>query len=129
MAKRIPSMSKEWQEYLSCLLFHMLLPLLPIMIELWITGTVGPAPLFLSVAMYSIAIGMTSSSRLIFGLCCAITIIFAIVYGIAISKAAPPPSASFAAKWALLAVFVIHGAERYNLHVVDSRPFWAFGEA
>jgi hypothetical protein len=64
MARRIPAIPSEWEEYLSCILLHMLLPLLPVGLEAWQTGHIKEDSLSLAASMYAIAIGVSSRSRL-----------------------------------------------------------------
>lgn len=68
MAQRLPGLSSPWQEYFLCLLFHMILPLLPIGFEFWLTGEIDDKTFALATSMYSIAIGISSKIKLFFGL-------------------------------------------------------------
>ena len=47
MAKRIPGLPRNWQEYFTSILLQMSLPLLPIGLELIITGSVEEKSLVL----------------------------------------------------------------------------------
>lgn len=126
MARRLPGLSSLWQEYLLCLLFHMILPLLPIGFEFWLTGEIDDKTLALATSMYSIAIGVSLKIKLIFGLTILISIIFAMVFGILTDQSASLANSKFLAGGAIATVFVIHAGERYNRHVVDGLPFWDF---
>ena len=125
--RRLSSIPPHWQEYGLCIVLHMFLPLLPLILELWMTGDVQAAGLFIAAAMYSIAIGMSSSSKLIFGCCLVITILFSVVYGAQVVEESFSLSSGRAfAVSSIAMIFLVHGAERYNYHVVDMRPFLDF---
>lgn len=133
MARRIPGLPEHWQHYVLCLVFHLLLPLLPLGVELLVAQKVSVSSLSLSVAMYSISIGGSSKSRLQFGLSVVICIAYSIVFGLTVpgAPAAAQVSQTLAnssgyGAWALLFIFVYHALERYNRHVVDRAPYWEF---
>jgi len=104
----------------------MMLPLLPIVLELWQTKTVTDTSLTLTASMYAIAIGVSSRSRLLFGGSIVISILFAIDFGITIGQHTSLPGTRSLVIWGICAVFVFHALERYNRHIVDRIPFWEF---
>lgn len=126
--KRIPGINKEWTDFLTCLLLHMLLPLLPLVFESALSGGApSGSTLAITAALYAMAIGLSSENKAMFGLCILIGVIFSVVYGVLsvpshkdIAGIIPGSSISIAL------VFLIHACERYNRHVVDCRPFLAF---
>jgi len=122
----IPNLPTYVENYLLCLLFHMLLPLLPIALELWQTKTVTDKSLTLAASMYSIAIGVSSRSRLLFGGSIIISILFAIDFGITTGQHASLPGTRSVVIWGICSVFGFHALERYNRHIVDRMPFWEF---
>jgi len=122
----IPNLPTYVENYLLCLLFHMLLPLIPIGLELWLTNTVTDNSLTLAASMYAIAIGISSRSRLLFGSSIVISILFAIDYGITVGQHASLPGTRSVVIWGICAVFIFHALERYNRHIVDRMPFWEF---
>lgn len=129
MAKRIPALPAEWGDFLTCILLHMLLPLLPILIEIWLKGAPTEPTASITASMYSIAIGLSSKNKAMLGLCILISIIFSVVFGIV--SASQTPQLSDVNLWSgisIFSVFLIHCLERYNRHVVDCVPFWAFSE-
>ena len=127
MAKRIPGINQEWSNYLTCILLHMLLPLLPLLFEAWaLGGSPSESTLAITAAIYAMSIGLSSENKAMFGLCIMVGVIFSAVYGqVSVSKN-PTPDVGIYAALAILFVFVIHAAERYNRHVVDCRPFLDF---
>lgn len=129
MPKRIPGMPPHWAEYILCLVFHLLLPLLPLLIEFISTRRIGGSSLTLAVAMYAIGIGGSSRNRLLFGLTVVVSIIYSVAFGLLLGKGVQDDgtgASTFYASWALVGIFVIHALERYNRHVVDRAPYWEF---
>jgi len=124
--RRIPGLPDYWENYLLCLLFHMLLPLLPLALELWQIGNVSEKSLTLAASMYSIAIGVSSRSQLFFGITIVISIILAVAYGIASGPQQPLPRSGTFAFGSICTVFILHTLERYNRHIVDKLPFLEF---
>ena len=133
MAKKIPGLPGHWQQFVLCLVFHLVLPLLPLGVELLVAQRISVSSLSLSAAMYSISIGGSSKSRLQFGLSILICIAYSIIFGLTVPGApassqvaqALNPSSAYGA-WALGFIFVMHAAERYNRHVVERAPYWEF---
>ena len=77
--------------------------------------------------MYTIAIGSSSRSKLTFGVCIFLALLFAVLYGVALGKEGNlPPGSSWVASGSLVLLFLTHGLERYNAHVADEKPFWVF---
>jgi membrane protein YdbS with pleckstrin-like domain len=101
-------------------------------LEYWGTRDVAEKSITLTAAMYAIAIGITSRSRLVFGLTIVMSILFAFAFGsISIDVKQNQllhtlPQAKPLSVAAIIFIFVIHLAERYNRHVVDRAPFLEF---
>jgi len=130
MAKRIPALPEEWGDFFTCILLHMLLPLLPLLIELWLKGAPTDGTSAITASMYSIAIGLSSRNKAMLGLCILISIIFSVVFGIV--SASQTSQLSDVTLWSsisIFSVFLLHCFERYNRHVVDCIPFWEFLQA
>ena len=127
MAKRIPAPSQEWGDFITCVLLHMVLPLLPLFIELWIKGSPTEQTYAITASMYSIAIGLSSRNKAMHGVCILISIMFAVVFGVVSAEATGKLSnVDLFSIGSIALVFVIHASERYNKHVVDCIPFWEF---
>jgi uncharacterized membrane protein len=108
----------------------MSLPLLPLAFELWHNHTIKQETLSLAASMYAISIGMSSRSKLLFGLTLAISIFYSVIFGIQSSAGNQPGGQQPAlANVAIALVFVVHACERYNRHVVGRAPFWEFPRA
>lgn len=84
--------------------------------------------------MYSMAIGLSSRSVLLFGLGLFQGIIFSAAYGAlvhALANAAPGHTphlerADMGSCVAIILIMLFHIVERYNRHVVDEAPFFEF---
>ncbi|HCR4428813.1 hypothetical protein [Morganella morganii] len=129
MAKRIPGVSKEWSNYLLCLLLHMCLPLLPLGFEMILRPEHSPSiqTLNITAAFYAISIGLSSKNVAMFGLGVFISVCFSAVFGIVSSNPNLNDSLYFYSPiWCIVIIFIIHAGERYNRHVADCTPFFDF---
>ncbi|ERE10039.1 hypothetical protein O166_05520 [Pseudogulbenkiania ferrooxidans EGD-HP2] len=152
--KPIPALPHEWGDFLTCVLLHMLLPLLPLLMEAWQLGSPTEPTCAITAAMYAFGIGLSSRNKSMLGLCIIIGAIFSVVFGVvsataatAVAQAAPATGVSSspasipatvatqishvraAALVSIGMVFLIHAMERYNKHVVDCIPFWELGKS
>ena len=126
MAHRIPGIPDQWESFGLCLLLHMLFPLLPIIFEYSSTKTISLKSITLAASMYSIAIGVSSRSKLFFGLTLAICVFFAWAFGAISDQSNVSGSFDILARGSIALVFIAHGIERYNIHVIDRTPFPPF---
>ncbi|EOV9228656.1 hypothetical protein ACN5ZZ_004757 [Vibrio parahaemolyticus] len=129
--RAIKGVSEETTEFFTCVILHMLVPLLPLFIETWKTqGSPTEATLAITASMYSIAIGLSSRNKAIFSLCLFAGILFSMAFGFAIGNDTTNdslPLVKLGAIMTITLVFGIHACERYNKHVVECIPFWNFG--
>ena len=126
--------SKQADIFLASVLFYMMLPLLPIGIEFWITGgTVGEESTTLAAAMYAIAIGISSRSIGLFALGLTIGLSFAVVFGFVVGSTEPSANqlgvegsvlldSRTAALIAMSFIFVMHLVERFQRHYLNGEP-------
>lgn len=121
--KQIGGLPSHWEDFISCLLMHMLFPFLPLFIELLLTQSVDRKSLYLFAAMYPVSIGISSYNRLQQQAAFVIGIIFAVVYGVMVGGGPQMQNGEAFAAWSIGAIFLIHLVERYNRHVVDRTPF------
>lgn len=126
MAKRITGIPQHVQEYIVCIILHLLLPLLPLAIERWISKDVSDRSATLTAAMYCIAIGTSSRSKLIFGAAIVISIVLSTAYGLCMKETEHPDGSVFLSFICICAIFFAHAGERWNRHLVDKEPFWEF---
>ena len=126
--KRIPSPSREWQNFLLSIFLHLTLPLLPLILELWATQSISVGTMTLAASMYTIAIGVSSRNPALFGLAILLSIILAAAFGYAATEGNPLPFSIHISGGAILLVFVLHLGERYNRHVAEKHAFLRFGK-
>lgn len=126
-SKRIPAVPDEWSEFLMCLMLHMLLPLLPLLLEAIIRKGMPSAPtISLTTALYSMSIGLSSKSKALFGLSILLGIIFSAVFGMVTGQRQIANGTSVYSAISIFFVFIMHFCERYNRHVIDCYPFLEF---
>lgn len=129
MARRIPSIPEQWNDFIICIVLHMVFPLLPLLIEFIIIDSITDKTLAITTSMYSVAIGLSSRSMLMFVLCFVISFIFSAIFGmISVSQSFSLAYVHIASTISIFCIFVIHCCERYNKHVVDCAPFWEFSQ-
>src|SRR5262245_61904662 len=98
----------HWQEYLACLLLHMLLPLLPIVLELCSKGNISDNTITLSTAMYAITIGVSSVDLSLLSLTIFISILYSAAFGMVVSKSSSLYGVSSASFVTIILIFVVH---------------------
>lgn len=124
---RIPAVPYEWQEYCLCILLHLLLPLLPLAVELLFSQTISDKSLTLAAAMYAITIAISSQNKLFFGVGVVMTILLSVAGGWLHHQGTHLTSfLRLGAFGCIIIVFILHALERYNRHVVDRTPFLCF---
>ncbi len=144
---------EKLREYILCIIFHTLLPVLPIILERWITGSISSQSLLISAAIYSIMIGNDSKDKLIFGVSILAGIIFAVAFGAiaavdsntqAIMNAISPYDyetnvidiikethenrdllyVEESAFTAIVALFLVSLVEKYRIHIIEGERYW-----
>lgn len=127
MAKRVPGLPDNWQQYCVCLLLHLALPFLPLLLEWLFTANVEEKSLYLFVAMYAMAIGITSTSALAFSGTLLVGLLYCAAYGAATENAKNAGVlGGHVAVGVILTVVLVHAVERFNRHVVDRLSFLEF---
>jgi hypothetical protein len=127
-ARRIPGVPDTWQHFLLCMVFHILLPLLPLGIEWWSRGTLSTGSATVVASLYAVGIGGSSRSRLLFGLGIVVSIIFAVAFGRSLAENGSLEGSVASAEAAIAFMLVCHTGERYNRHVAERSPFWKFSD-
>lgn len=115
-----------WQNFLACIALHMLLPLLPLLLELWFAGKVEAKSAALTAALYSMAIGLSSQFIGLLGVGFAFGFVFSAVFGYLSTEPPGLEHALDASAAATLFMFVMHAIERYYLHVRWKEEFFEF---
>mgnify|MGYP000350431236 CR=1 FL=1 len=122
---------EEYSQFIACVLLHLLIPLIPLLLEYIVVGHLSTKTLTLIAAIYSISIGRTTNNVAQFAISILISLIFSACYGITvkspIEEAATTVHAyetlDIAALFVIAAIFILHALERYNKHVLDMVPF------
>lgn len=114
-----------WQHFVSSIAVVLVLPVLPILLELGFTGKIRPETLLLTGAIYPVSIIAASETLGLLGLAGVISVVQAAAYGRAVEGIGSPTPL-----WAIglsivsiVGVFLIHALERYTKHVVNGKPF------
>jgi hypothetical protein len=116
-----------WQNFLVCIALHMLLPLLPLLLELWFAKTIEAKSAALTAALYSMAIGLSSRFIAILGAGFLFGFIFSAVFGYLSTEPIPALENSLTASGAAIGfIFAVHIIERYFRHVRDEEEFFEF---
>ncbi len=129
MTGRVPGLSPYWQDYFVCLLFHMLLPLMPLTLEYAFTAGIRPSTAHLTASLYAISLGASSRNKLLFALGVMVGFFFAASFGQTVAaelQVGPAPGVLVYPLAAIVFIFMVHAFERYNRHVVDRTPYWDF---
>ena len=124
--KSIPGIPKSIQDYLLSILYHLILPLLPLIIEYWLTSQVKESSLMLVSSLYSVSIGASSRNRLLFGISILIGILFAVAFGVISSGTAQLPHCKVLGYVCIFSIFSVHAFERYNMHIIEGLSYWRF---
>ena len=130
MAKRFPGVNEAWTAFLLCVIVHMSLPLLPLMVEWLITGVLTKSSLTITIAIYAMTIGASSTNSIIAIICIVVGIVFSMLYGVTLIQNTYQfqVDTMLISKIALMVIVIPHIIERYNRHVVDLQPFKILGQ-
>ena len=123
---RIPSIPVHMENFILSIMFQMLLPLFPLFFEYWQSGGIKAETLTLLAALFAVSIGVSSRSKMLFGISIIIGIIFSVAYGLSTNTSAPLVNSEYYAGGSIIIIFLIHAGERWNLHVIDKQPYWNF---
>lgn len=126
-ARRLPSVPGHVEQYALCILFHLLLPLLPLGLELIVLQHIEHKTLLLFLAIYPLGIGITSRSRLMFGITIVIGIVYSIFFGMNAGGISMASAVYVGGYSCLISTVLVHACERYNRHVAERELFWDFG--
>jgi membrane protein YdbS with pleckstrin-like domain len=90
----------------------------------------------MTAAMYSITIGTSSHSKLMFGLSIMMCIVYSVAFGLIAgggattqAEAGKAATSAYFALPAIVAIAIIHAFERFNRHIIDRAPYWNFSGA
>lgn len=120
-------MNKKWEQFLFSIIAHLTLPLLPLIVEKLLTGSVVNETWAITAAMYTISIGVSSNWLPILGLSLLVSMISVCSFGFIKAGTAvnfDVPSSSLVA---IIAFFIVHTIERYVRHVNNGEVFLGVG--
>lgn len=116
-----------WQNFFLCVVLHMLLPLLPLMLEWWFSRRIEAKSAALTAALYAMAIGLSSRHAAMLGVGFLFGFVFSAVFGYLSTDPAPTlENAAFFSGAAIVFVFVVHIIERFYRHVGRKEEFFEF---
>ena len=123
---RFPEIRGRTGEYLLCIMFHFMFPLLPIAAEASIQGGVATKSWLLFLSVYLPGIGVASRSRFLFGVAVVAGLFYATIFGASAAHLAVPQPFYWIGH--LLTLIVVTGllSERYNRHIAEEELFFDF---
>jgi|CZKI01.1.fsa_nt_gi hypothetical protein len=116
-------MGKRYSEFTVALIFLLIFPLLPLLFEYWISGTITEASAVVVSSMYAFSIAFATRLKFVFAFALLIGVIFAMAFGALMIR---PSSLDNSCPLSLLAIscfFGAHALERYKIHVLDGQSF------
>lgn len=135
----------HWEHFGICVLAHLLLPLIPLLLELAIASKISAETLYLTASMYTLSVSMASSKIIgvIFGV--VVGVVFSAFYGVlardqvlfeameaSSSTVLLPPNAWIGGvklpAITIGIVFVLHMIDRFRLHITERAPFFEFSK-
>ncbi len=130
--KGIPA---NWQHYLLCVLFHLLLPLSPLFVELVALGYIKTSTLAITGTVWSIGIAVSATNILEFGFYILEGVALAVVFGYTVVMSDVNGELDHGwgrtKLWILVPLgitFAVHAASRYNRHVIYKMPYFEFAK-
>jgi hypothetical protein len=123
-------MKNNYQDFWTSVLLHLLLPLMPLVIEFNYTGYVSVRSLTMTASIYAFSIGVSSRNKVTLALCILIGLLNAGNYGLTIKTKTTEviSNSTFdffetGAFWLIVLTFAVHAIERYNRHVSEGEEF------
>jgi hypothetical protein len=117
----------HWEQFLLCILLHMVLPCVPLLIELAITKSLSEATVLLFVAMYSLTIGASSRNLLLAFTTVVFGVLFSALFGAVMKSPGTSLGMTDIGLVGLLIIVLIHFIERINRHIIERAPFSDLG--
>jgi len=123
---RFPDIPFQWQHFILSIIYLTIIPLIPLGLEFWFTGSIKTQTLALTTAIYSVTIGSSSSSRLLFGVGIVTGILFSAVFGKVLQPGTELVGSNVACYATLIILSVINILGRWNEHMAEGKKFWRF---
>lgn len=115
---------RELQTFICCLILQLHLPIVPLLLEYVITGTVSNRSVVLTAAIFVLSTSLASRNIAFLALGIVTSIIFSCLYGVLMVGQTSPPFLSEAGWITIEATIVMHGIERFNRHFYEKEPFF-----
>ncbi|MBT2784978.1 MULTISPECIES: hypothetical protein [unclassified Halomonas] len=120
-------MNKKWEQFIFSIIAHLTLPLLPLIVEKLLTGSVANETWAITAAMYTIAIGVSSNWLPILGVSLLVSMISVCSFGFLKAGTTANFDVPTSSLIAIIAFFIVHTIERYMRHVNDGEIFLGVG--
>jgi hypothetical protein len=120
-------MTKRIDQFITSIIFLLILPLLPLVAEYLKTHDIKADSLTLCVTFYSLCLSVSTKSPLVFSVCLTMGIIDSFRYkgNSAVSGLPFPDTFEF---YIFLVVFIMHFVERIKRHWIKAENFFTFNE-
>lgn len=123
------------QHFILSILFFLILPLFPLLIDgIYNNGIVRERSLTLAASIFTITKGVSSKEPLVFGLNLIIGIFLVAIYGTIPKDAMVEfrPSLDFFTikpqTLIIISVIIAQSCERYTIHILNNQPFFEFNK-
>lgn len=123
---RFRALSSNWEQFLLSVMFHLLMPLSPLLLEYCLRGEAATGSTTLVAALFALNLGCSSRSALAMGLGIVTAVTFGAMFGVTLSQTAEMPTARGFALLAITLTALIHAAERFNRHVNEGAFYFEF---
>ena len=127
--KRAPEIPNDWQQFILSILYVSIVPLIPLILELWFNGTISDTTLLITTAIFSVTIGASSKNSILFGIGIFCAIIFSSAFGVALKLKGSQNNiegTSIVCVIVLIILIILNAWDRWNRHMVDQEKFWDF---
>jgi len=116
---------EHFDHFCASLVLVIFFPLLPLLLELVFFSAISLTSLFLSAAIYSVSIGVSSGFKTLFAISIAVSFIFSASFGFAIVTPGKIPAIVPTSAYVAIAFIVLtHSVERWEKHFVNKKKFW-----
>ncbi len=123
-------MKDNYQFFFASIIFHLVLPLMPLIFEMNYTGYISERSLTMIASIYAFTIAVSSRNVITLAIGIIIGFLNAGNYGSTIkviNEVQTLPGRfdflSLSAFWLILIIFIIHSTERYARHVLENEEF------
>ena len=121
------SSSKSYylKQFFASFLVLIIIPLIPLILEIWFGGHFSLKTLVLVAAIFPISLGSSSDDVLLLLIPVISSMFFSAAFGFITAGNPPPPHCKWLAIIAIVIFSVIHSGLRWRMHVKFKKPFYA----